>query len=379
MPIAIRHSSNAIFPLLRLLLPLQPFASDVPPSAPFPPYSMLFGDLPFGTCDASNYPLKSQVRSALTADSHTQLPLRVPRSGVTRARGTATPTTYFNLPGRCQTFPWLALPQAQPDKRATDDQQVACQQRADFPAWLREDLAQAAPAYSSRGVTQMQAAPTPRETKAPTSARTSKSTHGNAGAIVVTGISCITTGGEGGNPVASLRSLTARCSDDKSKQLAPEVALAQGSALVLSRRVVLSLTGYGNRATKVFVLDYPPGIRASHTFTCYSKSKLNHATQGYPPEAYDCHSHRWALVFRVRQPVVNVKITRGADVYHILRVPSGGASTFSQAPKQAESRLPEMGNASYDYQDSDLTPDTTGCACLLQFRTPRPSRPIPGA
>lgn len=63
----------------------------------------------------------------------------------------------------------------------------------------------------------------------------------------------------------------------------------------------------------------------------------------------------------------------------ILRVLSGDASTFSQVPKQAESRLPEMGNAPYDYQDSDLTPDTTGCACLLQFRTPRPSRPIPGA
>ncbi|KAH9033228.1 hypothetical protein EDB83DRAFT_1837670 [Lactarius deliciosus] len=96
-------------------------------------------------------------------------------------------------------------------------------------------LAQTAPAYSSRGVTQ-------RETKAPTSARTSKSTHGNAGAIVVTSINCITTGGvrprrktcihqEGGNPVASLRTLTARCSDGK------QLALAQGSALFLSRGV----------------------------------------------------------------------------------------------------------------------------------------------
>ncbi|KAH8991166.1 hypothetical protein EDB92DRAFT_2103639 [Lactarius akahatsu] len=215
---------------------LQPFASDVPPSALFPPYSMLFGDLPFGTCNASNYSLKAKVCSALTADSHTQLPLRVPRSGVTRARGMATPTTYFSFPRRRQTFPWLALPQALPGKRATDDQQVAYQQRADFP-----DLAQAAAAYSSRGVTQLQAAPTPRESKAPTSARTSKSTHGNAGAIVVTSISCITIGGEGGYPVASLRTLTARCSDDKSKQLAPEVALSQGSAPFLSRRILLGV------------------------------------------------------------------------------------------------------------------------------------------
>ncbi|KAH9173640.1 hypothetical protein EDB89DRAFT_680317 [Lactarius sanguifluus] len=152
-------------------------------------------------------PSKAKVRSALTADSHTQLPLRVPRSSVTWARGTATPTTYFNIPGRRQAFPWLAQPHAQPDKRATESL----------------SLAQAAPAYSSRGVTQVQAAPTPRETRAPTSARTSKSTHGNAGAMVVTSIGCITTGGvrprtcihqEGRNSVISLRTLTAQCLDD---------------------------------------------------------------------------------------------------------------------------------------------------------------------
>lgn len=84
--------------------------------------------------------------------------------------------------------------------------------------------------------------------------------------------------------------------------------LDESNHLFQPRSSPLLSSGYGNRATKVFVLDYPPGIpeRLVNILQVETKSR----DPRYPPEAYDCHSHRWALVFRVRQPMVNVKITR---------------------------------------------------------------------